>query len=234
MPRAMNQSYLRLFEVDVGRIFPPNSPQSVPLLQFMAAVNDTITVQLCFLGVNEGKGTEGERLLAAARRNYFFRLACGHLYEGLSAFRRAVRANALQGMVERMPPEGRQAFETLLAASDPDNRDTFYYRVLKPIRDYGIFHYLPEKFHQALSTYPQDKKSYLVLAPIHADTRFILADDLIYRISLLPTIGSDGSYEAVHAVSQVASLLGALAEFLHSLLVVLVDENRDAIREILG
>lgn len=229
---VMKKPHLRIFEVDVGRIFPRDNPRVVPLLQFMAAVNDTITAQLCFLSVDDGAGTEGDTLLAAARRNYFFRLACGHLYEGLSAFRQAIRAGALKGKVERMPEEGKQAYETLLAAADPDNPETFWYRVLKPIRDAGIFHYPPEMFREALSSYPPERRGRFLLAPTHAETRFIFADDLVSRTVLSPVIGVDRSNEARQAVGQVATLQGALAKFFHWLLVVLFEDNKDAIREI--
>lgn len=226
------KDHLRLFEVDVARLFPPDNPQSVPLLQFMAAVNDTITAQLYFLGVGEANGSVAEGLVVAAKRNYFFRLACGHLYEGLCAFRQAERANALRTMVERMPPEGRQAYETLLAAADPDNADTFWYRVLRPIRTAGIFHYLTETFRDALLEYPQGLRNHLVLAPIHGDSRFILTDNLISRTVLIPVIGPEDSDEARQAVRQVASLQGALARFCHWFLAVLVEERRDAIKEV--
>lgn len=228
----MTKSRFRLFEVDVGRIFPPDNPRTIPLLQFMAVVNDTITAQLCFLGVDEGTGTEADRLVAAASRNYFFRLACGHLYEGLIAFRQAARTGALHGMVEQMPPRGRRAYDTLLAAADPGNQDTFWYRVLKPIRDAGIFHYLPGTFREAISAHPPDRKGRFVLGRTYADARFILADDLVSRTVLAPVIGSDRSEEARQAVRQVASLQGALAEFFHYLLIVLFEGNRDAIEEV--
>lgn len=230
----MKKPHLRLFEVDVNRVFPFEDPRTISLLQFMAAVNDTITAQLCFLSVDEGANTEADNLLAAARRNYFFRLACGHLYEGLSAFRQAIRAGALQSIVERMPDEGRKAYETLLAAADPDNRDTFWYRVLKPIRDAGIFHYLSQTFRKAISTHPPGRKGRFILGPTHADTRFIFSDDLISQTVLGPVIGVDKSEEAGQAVAQVVRLQGALANLFHWLLVVFFEENRDAIREVPG
>lgn len=228
----MNGRGLRLFEVDVARAFPPDSPQSVPLMQFMAAVNDTITAQLCFLAVDEGEESDVERLISAAKRNYFFRLACAHLYEALVAFRQAERVNALQPLIQLMPDEGRQAYQTLLTSADPANPDTFWYRILRPIRNAGIFHYLSETFREALGACPRNMTSHLVLAPIHGDSRFIVADNLISRTVLIPVIGPEGSDAARQAVRQVAALQGALATFCHYLLLVLFQENRHAIREV--
>jgi len=222
---------MRLFEVDVGRLLPLDDPRSVRLVQFMAAANDTITAGVLFTNVDEGQGSPAERALAAARRNYFVRLACGHLYEGLSAFRRAVNADALTDFLPDLHQEGREAYDTLLREADPVNQASFFHQILYPIRHRAVFHYQHEDFRRVMADEREPfTRSFLVLGPVQGQSRFIVADDVAARL-VGEVIGDPESHQARQVVATIARLQGALSTFVHHLLIVLLNRHTDAIRE---
>lgn len=222
---------MRLFEVDVQELLPTDDPRSIRLVQFMAAANDTITAGVLYLNVDDGQGSPAERALAAARRNYFFRLACGHLYEGLSAFRAAVNAGALTDFLPHLNQDGQAAYETLLGEADPANQASFFYRILRPIRTRAVFHYMYEHFERVMADQGEPfSRSFLVLGPALGQSRFIVADDLAVRLTA-EIIGQVCSQQAGEAVQTVAHLQGSMSTFMHHLLVVLYNQRPDAIRE---
>lgn len=222
---------MRLFEVDVRRLLPVHDPRSVRLVQFMAAANDAITAGILYLNVDEGGGSAAEQCLAAAKRTYFVRLACGHLYEGLSVFRRAVNADALTDFLPDLQQEGREAYDTLLREADPADPANFFHRVLHPMRHRAVFHYQYEDFRRVMADEREPfTRSFLVLGRVQGRSRFIVADDVAVRL-VAEVIGDPESDQARQIAATIARLQGALSTFVHHLLIVLLNRHPDAVRE---
>lgn len=200
----------------------PNDDADVDLIRVMAAVNDMQRALRCMIA--EIKPPEGMPLCAYDKDtrgyySYFGRLACGHLHEGLVAFRRFCIHQKVKRVAEKLSSSAKSAFENLLAASDPTDPSCFFKKESSNLRSETAFHYPPKEFKEQISLSLSGDPAHKVIPEIiagstHAETFYRFADDIIAKLFM-----KQGNYDS----DETGELLKKIRQLQFDLIMV-VDE----------
>lgn len=162
----------------------------VDLVRLMEAVSDIQRALRCI--VADIKPPEGLPACAFDKDTrgyylYFVRLACGHLHEGLAAFRRFCTHPKVRLIVKAFNPQQKAAFDNLFAASDGSNPDSFFKKELSGLRSDTAFHYPAEAFKEQMALALSEDPSHKIIPKIisgrtNAETYYQFADDIMSKL----------------------------------------------------
>lgn len=188
----------------------------VDLLRLMAAFNDlTLATRHIIEAFQKGDLTEAhEAEKASAERLYYFRLICGHLNEGLAAFRNFQEHREVKDVFKKVAPEHKQHFDALLVAADPNNKESFFKKVLTPIRSEAAFHYqrkpFQDSFREIYGTTGGKLDPTIICGEKYVDCRYTVADNTLANVFGL-TVGDDLS-KLQSFVEQIVTIQTALTQ----------------------
>jgi hypothetical protein len=110
-----------------------------------------------------------------AKRCYFFRLTCGHLYEALSVFKIIKEERDIKQLINNKSIGGKAYRKLLKIPND-------FYKQLCQIRHNAVFHYgtRNEKIiKEAIEGFKNSEESSIMVSKLNRKTRYIIADDII-------------------------------------------------------
>ncbi len=206
----------------------PEDIADVSLVRIMAAVNDLTRVQRLFvadLKASEGFPPEGFDKDTRGFYSYFFRLICGHLREGLVAFRSFIQYKKVLDVVAKWSGENKQRFERLVAACNVrDNQDCIFKKELTNIRASSSFHYQQADFQAQMRLAVSDDPTHacqpkMWIGEKRGHVHYTFADDVLSKLIL-----KEGNYSD----QENARLMETIKE-LHFDLEIIVDQYLAAV-----
>jgi hypothetical protein len=147
---------------------------------------------------------------------YFLRMAFGHLAEGLVAFRNLTQNPKAISIIQKWDGRKREVYDSLFAASDPQNKESFFKQGLSPIRSDVCFHYPLERFSAEIEQACSSDASRCYDFEIIAGTKFgevyyKCADDVITNILFGKVNRDEETFKGV--IRKIRDLQQELTEF---------------------
>ncbi|MDL1871368.1 hypothetical protein FBR05_04100 [Deltaproteobacteria bacterium PRO3] len=197
-----------------------SQPSHIDLIRLMVAINDIQRANRCMIAdivpppnvpvIGFDKDSRGYNL-------YFVRLVCGHLKEGLNAFRKLVQDPIARKIILNWEGEKKRVYEVLCKASDPNDPQCFFKKELADLRDDACFHYPYEKFQNQITNDSKEGLPAIIYAgETYGETYYRYADDLIARIIFKTANGTEDGFKAL--IAQVRDLQRDLTIFVDAYL----------------
>ncbi|MBI1976836.1 MAG: hypothetical protein HYS56_04940, partial [Candidatus Omnitrophica bacterium] len=132
---------IRKQQFKIKEMFPSEDNFAVVLVRFLAAFNDLQVMFECYQGC-EYAGEQGEikKDITLAKRCYFFRMTCGHLYEVLEILKKSINhQKEMKNQIKNIGEEGKQACERLMLIVNKQEKG--FFKQLLLVRNHACFHY---------------------------------------------------------------------------------------------
>jgi len=188
----------------------------IDLLRLMAAFNDlTLATRHIIEAFQKGETNEpAEAEKSSAERLYYFRLICGHLNEGLAAFRSFQQHSLVKKVFDKVSPDERRHFGALMVAADPQNKDSFYKKVLNPLRSEAAFHYqqkpFQDSYRELFGANGEKQIPTIICGERYVECRYTVADNVLANMYGLHV--GDDLYKLQDFVEQIITIQTALTQ----------------------
>lgn len=202
-------------------IFPPDDSVAIILIGFMSAFNDLHAVFECYKRHADDFRNKVDQEINLAKRCYFFRLTCGHLYEVLKIFKSLENDANVKKLINNIEKIGKEAYGNLSAIP------TGFHNSICRIRHNASFHYPNKKeIKKAIINFTSIEESSIISSKTYGGTRFMVADDVMNFIvdSSLEEIPADMDMEKM--IQQVADAQGQLFRLIDCLFVAYLKDRK--------
>jgi len=200
-------------------VFPLKDNVAIILIRFMAAFNDLQAIFECYKRHNKDLENKIDQEINLAKRCYFFRLTCGHLYEVLKIFNTFKDNEHLKKLVANMKDVGKEAHDNLL------KMPADFHKQICKIRNNCSFHYPNEKaIKRAIRDFAATEESNIISSKTYKGTRFIVADDIMSFIVDFSVGRKFVDMEKM--IKQVADAQGQLFQFIDCLFLAYLEDRK--------
>ncbi len=210
-----------ILKINIEQLFPRSEANwnrnRKRFVKLLAAANDLVANARASALLLYDESIDG-RCIADSERRYFYRVACGHLYEAMSAFEECHR----RGMLDRyrpLQPEGEKAVESLLAMWTGEGHSDLR-NYLQRVRNH-TFHY------DYSGTLEGD--GYLVFgqSQTRESCRFVVAEDAVLsHIHEQMKLASDEQFPLL--LDKVVALRNDMLRFVDHFVAAVYENHREA------